>query len=137
MPTLKFYLKNFKHVQYLSLLDTTRNIGHPRYKSCYNNFRSKSVSQTKTLHAQKHLFFYQACVTFTWLRFILHVLMYALNQKNIHCVKKCPNTEFFWSVFSRIRTEYFVSLCILSECVRIRENTDQKKFVPIWTLSTQ
>ena len=55
------------------------NIGHPRYKSCYNNFRSKSVSQSKTLDAQKHLFFYQACVTFTWLRFILHVLMYALN----------------------------------------------------------
>ena len=37
------------------------------------------MSQSKTLDAQKHLFFYQACVTFTWLRFILHVLMYALN----------------------------------------------------------
>ena len=23
-----------------------------------------------------------------------------------HCVKKCPYSELFWSVFSRIRTEY-------------------------------
>ena len=29
--------------------------------------------------------------------------------------KKCPYLEFFWSVFSRIRTEYSVSLPILSE----------------------
>ena len=33
--------------------------------------------------------------------------------------KKCPNTEFSWSIFSRIRTEYEVSLRIQSECVKI------------------
>ena len=31
--------------------------------------------------------------------------------------KKCPYLELFWSIFSRIRTEY--------ESVRIRENADQ------------
>ena len=36
--------------------------------------------------------------------------------------EKCPNTEFFWSVFSSIRTEYGYS--------------DQKK-LRIWTLFTQ
>ena len=43
--------------------------------------------------------------------------------------EKCPNTEFFWPVFSRIRTEY-------GEIVQMRENTDQKK-LRIWTLFTK
>ena len=37
--------------------------------------------------------------------------------------KKCPYSEFFWSVFSRIRTEYGG---ILRDTARIRENADQK-----------
>ena len=40
--------------------------------------------------------------------------------------KNCPNTEFFWSVFSRIWTEY-------GDLRSIQENTDHKKF-RIWTL---
>ena len=47
--------------------------------------------------------------------------------------EKCPITEFFWSVFSRIRTEYGD---LRSKFVQMRENTDQKKF-RIWTLFTQ
>ena len=43
--------------------------------------------------------------------------------------EKCPNTEFFWSVFSHIRT-------ISPYSVRKRENTDQKK-LHIWTLFMQ
>ena len=41
--------------------------------------------------------------------------------------KKCPYSEFFWSVFSRIQTEYFV-YCILrlNTSVRMQENTDQR-----------
>ena len=39
--------------------------------------------------------------------------------------EKCSYTELFWSVFSRIRTEYGeISICRHS--VRMRENTDQK-----------
>ena len=40
--------------------------------------------------------------------------------------KKCPYLEFFWSVFSRIRTEYGKVLRISLHSVRIREYTDQK-----------
>ena len=41
-----------------------------------------------------------------------------------HCVK-CAHSEFFWSVFSRIRTEYG-DLCESPYLVRLRENTDEK-----------
>ena len=40
--------------------------------------------------------------------------------------KKCTYSEFFWSVFSRIRIEYGEILRISSYTVWIRENTDQK-----------
>ena len=40
--------------------------------------------------------------------------------------KKCPYSQFFWSVFFRIRTEYGDILRISPYLVRMRENTDQK-----------
>ena len=39
--------------------------------------------------------------------------------------KKCPYSEFFWSLFSRIRTEYVEIRSISPYLVRMRENTDQ------------
>ena len=39
--------------------------------------------------------------------------------------KKCPYAELFWSVFSRIRTEYGEILRISPYSVRMQENTDQ------------
>ena len=39
--------------------------------------------------------------------------------------EKCPYSELFWSVFSRIRTEYGEILRISLYSVRMRENTDQ------------
>ena len=39
--------------------------------------------------------------------------------------KKCPYSEFFWSVFSRIRTEYGEIGSISPYLVQMRENTDQ------------
>ena len=41
---------------------------------------------------------------------------------------KSPYSEFFWSVFSRIQTEYGEILRIFPYSVWIRENTDQKNF---------
>ena len=41
--------------------------------------------------------------------------------------EKCPNTEFFWSVFSRIGTEYGDLLRKSPYSFPIRDNTDQKK----------
>ena len=40
--------------------------------------------------------------------------------------KKCPYLVFFWSVFSRIRTEYGERRSISLHSIRMRENTDQK-----------
>ena len=40
--------------------------------------------------------------------------------------EKCPYSEFLWSLFSSIRTEYGDILCISPYSVRMRENTDQK-----------
>ena len=45
--------------------------------------------------------------------------------KHSHCVK-CLYLEFFWSLFSRIRTEYVEILRIFPYSLRMRENTDQK-----------
>ena len=39
--------------------------------------------------------------------------------------KKCSYSESFWSVFSRIRTEYGKILCIYPYSVQMWENTDQ------------
>ena len=43
-----------------------------------------------------------------------------------HCVKSVQIRSYFWSVFSRIRTEYGDILHISPYSVRMRENTDQK-----------
>ena len=47
--------------------------------------------------------------------------------------KKNPNTEFFWSVFSLLWTEYDEIRSISPYSVRMRENTNQKK-LRIWAL---
>ena len=53
-----------------------------------------------------------------------------------HCVKSVQIGSFFWSLFSRIRTEYGEIRSISPYSVRMPENTDQKK-LPIWTDFTQ
>ena len=40
--------------------------------------------------------------------------------------EKCPYSEFFWSVFSRIRTEHREIRSISPHSIQMRENTDQK-----------
>ena len=46
--------------------------------------------------------------------------------KTLTLRERCPYSEFFWSVFSLIRTEYGEILCISPFSVRMPENTDQK-----------
>ena len=65
------------------------------------------------------------CHCSVYLSFISHTLR-----------EKCPYSEFFWSVFSRIRTEYGEILRTSAYSVQMWENTDQKK-LRIWTLFTQ
>ena len=42
--------------------------------------------------------------------------------------EKCPYSEFFWSVFFHIRTEYGKIRSISSYSVQMLENTDQKNY---------
>ena len=46
------------------------------------------------------------------------------SYDEVHCVKSVHIRSFFWSLFSRIRTEYGEVLCISPYSVRMRENTD-------------
>ena len=46
-----------------------------------------------------------------------------------HCMKSVQIRSFFWSAFSRIRTEYGEILRISPYSARMRENTDQKNSV--------
>ena len=49
-----------------------------------------------------------------------------------HCLESVQIRSFFWSVFSRIRTEYGEIRIISPYSIRMRENTDQKKLCS-WT----
>ena len=51
-------------------------------------------------------------------------------------MKSVQIRSFFWSVFSRIQTEYGEIRSVSPYSVRMLENTDQKK-LNIWTLFTQ
>ena len=66
----------------------------------------------------------------------LKVIPFNKQFANKHCVKSVQTRVFFWSVFSRIRTEYGEIRSISPHSIRMRENTDQKKLC-IWTHFTQ
>ena len=52
-----------------------------------------------------------------------------VKPPTMHCVKSVQIRSFFWSAFSRIRTEYGEIRSISPYLVPIRENTDQKNSV--------
>ena len=54
----------------------------------------------------------------------------------IRCAKSVQIRNFFWSVFSRIRTEYGAILRISPYSVRVWDYMDRNK-IRIWTLFTQ
>ena len=62
----------------------------------------------------------------------LKVIPFNKEFASKHCVKSVQTRGFFWSVFSRIRTEYGEIRSISPHSIRMRENTDQKKLC-IWT----
>ena len=50
------------------------------------------------------------------------------NNKECNTLhEKCPNTKFFWSMFSCIRIEYGDLLRKSPHSVQIKEDTDHKK----------
>ena len=55
---------------------------------------------------------------------------------SLYCLRSVQMRTFFWSVFSRIQSEYGDLIHKSPYKVRIWENTDQKK-LHIWTFFTQ
>ena len=54
------------------------------------------------------------------------MLLFGFQKHDARLRKKSPYSEFFWSVFSCIRTEYGEIRSIFPYSVRMQENTDQK-----------
>ena len=78
----------------------------------------------------------QMCIS---IRRYIYIYIYILIKTHTHTHtlrEKCPNTEFFWSVFSHIRNEYRDLRSKSRYSVWMRENADEKK-LRIWTLFTQ
>ena len=57
---------------------------------------------------------------------LLLLLLLLLCFRRLSMREKCPYSELFWSVFSRIRTEYGEIRSISPYPIRMRENTNQK-----------
>ena len=73
---------------------------------------------------------------FTVFEYIASLKYFFSKIQHNHCVNSVQIRIFFWSVFSRIRTEYGNIRNISPHSVRMRESTDQKK-LRIWTFFTQ
>ena len=80
-------------------------------------------------------------LTETWISVLNHLekstickLLFLISI--YHCVKSVQIRSFFWSVISRIRTEYGEILRIWPYSIGMREYRDQEKLL-IWTLFKQ
>ena len=65
-------------------------------------------------------------ITFVRCQRTLVTRAYNSNPSITQKSKKCLNSELFWSVFSRIRTEYWDIQSISLYSVRMRENANQR-----------
>ena len=72
----------------------------------------------------------------TWLKLNFFTDIFQRLWPCNDCTKCVQIRSFFWSVFSRIRTDHGEIRSISPYSVRVRENTDQRKH-RIWTLFTQ
>ena len=75
-----------------------------------------SKANVAMLMVSKTNFFYQSGIRNTNSNLIL---CQEVEKWHYHCAKSVQIQSYFWSVFSRIRTDYFVSLRIQSECGKI------------------
>ena len=83
--------------------------------SLIDYFAGELIAQSSLLHAS----------------FFVTLQLWCKVESSAHCIKlllrkKCPYSELFWSVFSRIRTEYGEIRSISQYSIRMRENTDQE-----------
>ena len=93
------------------------------FQHMQQDFKNVSDHFTKLRSKRLNLFlseYHNQCL-WRWLKFYFFQIIN--NNYNSHCVKSIQIRSFFWSVFSRIRTEYGEILRTLrsqSECGKIR-----------------
>ena len=113
-------IRNFKLCQFRKMVKTHTTIWRQELMNClsvFDYFVGLTLEGLNILDSKKLLGTNQ----------ILPKFMLQL----IFCVSlslhgKCPQSEFFWSLFSRIRTKYGEILPNSPYSVQMRENTDQK-----------
>ena len=82
----------------------------------FNGEDTLLLVMTKQLLARKEIF------TFQWSKFSKETVGY------LTLCEKCPYLEFFWTIFSRVLTEYGEILRIPPHSFRMRKKTDQRNF---------
>ena len=87
-----------------------------RNKLIFNWGHTLLSVMTKQLLARKEIF------TFQWSKFSKETVGY------LTLCEKCPYLEFFWTIFSRVLTEYGEILRIPPHSFRMRKKTDQRNF---------
>ena len=95
------------------------------YSSNYSELLQSSRSASMETQ-RSHAIAYEARIHMT----LLSCSSFEISKKRTpRCItlrEKCPYSEFFWSVFSRIWTEYGEILSFSPYSVQVQENTDQK-----------
>ena len=95
-------LKLHSHfVKEKSNIFTGKHSLHKKMMLSIKDFLSKYYQIRKKLQIWPHL------LRKSWMEIVIFCAV------TYHCVKKCPYSELFWPVFSRIWTKYGVILCII------------------------
>ena len=97
-------------------------------KSTQNNKFANSLQYLKNKVRYEPLSMWNPYKTFSSFDCLCRIGSF-LFQVTVVLREKWPNTEFFWSVFSRIWTEYGNLRRKSPYSVQIRKNTDQKNSV--------
>ena len=84
------------------------------------------LKNTLILRREKTSICYVLYWSFYTFLLLFLLLLLLLGFRRLSLCEKCQFSEFFWSVFSRIRIEYREVLYISPYSIRMQENTCQK-----------
>ena len=100
-------------------------------RSCFKKETLAQVFSCEFCEFSKNTFLHRSSLVAASV-FVSTLTLFATNTLLVlyfpQCVKNVLIRRFFWYVFSRFRTEYGEIRSISPYSVRMRENTDQKKF---------
>ena len=92
------------------------------WKTFQKNYNKKKVNSKTKKFSVLLIFLLITVALLTAFSIYCYLIKYQVKQKRLlpSLGKKCPYSKLFWPVFSRIWTEYFVSLRIEFECEKMR-----------------